>query len=209
MKGGSGKTTLAVCLAAWWMRHGVDTALVDADPQRSALRWVGSGDELASLKMAVVDEVRGPSVATTISELLDQGYQRIIVDTPGFRAPTTSAVLERSHLVLVPIKASPVDFEVAADTMDLIQEIASSRSDPTSLKVRFVLSQTVLRSVVARHIRQELTGADYPLLDAELSHRVAHVEAPFTGSTPGTIDPKSAAAKEIEALGTEVDTLLG
>lgn len=39
MKGGSGKSTIAVCLAAHWWHRGRRVALIDADPQRSVIRW--------------------------------------------------------------------------------------------------------------------------------------------------------------------------
>ncbi|MEM9459341.1 MAG: ParA family protein [Myxococcota bacterium] len=207
MKGGSGKTTLAVCLAARWMQLGRHTALVDADPQRSALRWVGAGEELSALKVTALDSAQ-TGAAEMIRSLVEQGYERIVVDTPGFRSPTTAAILTLAHMALVPIKPSPVDFEVAADTMDMIGEIARARADPGSLKTRFVLCQTILRSVMARHMRQELQDARYPLLHAELTNRVAHTEAPFTGSTPSLIAPEGAAAREIEAVRAEIDALL-
>ncbi len=38
LKGGSGKTTLASCLAVHWHLQGLNPLLVDADPQRSVVR---------------------------------------------------------------------------------------------------------------------------------------------------------------------------
>ena len=39
MKGGGDKSTTAMCLAVHWWRLGRPTAIIDADPQRSVLRW--------------------------------------------------------------------------------------------------------------------------------------------------------------------------
>ena len=39
-KGGSGKTTIAVNLAAWFAQRGDYPVIMDFDPQGSASRWV-------------------------------------------------------------------------------------------------------------------------------------------------------------------------
>ena len=39
-KGGSGKTTIAVNIAAYYAHKGLDVTLVDLDPQRSSLDWL-------------------------------------------------------------------------------------------------------------------------------------------------------------------------
>ncbi len=39
-KGGSGKTTLAVNLAAYYAKAGIPTTIVDLDPQQSSMQWL-------------------------------------------------------------------------------------------------------------------------------------------------------------------------
>lgn len=200
LKGGSGKTTAAVCLAAHWARAGVTCALVDADPQRSALRWAETGEGLAGAEVVGSDR---KGLEALLDRLAEGGAERIVIDTPGFRSPVTEAALARADLTVVPLKASPIDFEVAADTVDLITGIG------TGAPYRFVMMQTLRDSVVARHMRAELAAAGYPLCEAELSHRVIYAETPLAGSTPSLDEPNGPAARDIAALAGEIDAILG
>lgn len=205
MKGGSGKSTTAMCLAVHWWRLGRPTAILDADPQRSLLRWARTGSALEDLSVEAVD---GAAIGGALSALLGNGCERVVVDSPGFRAPVTEAALARADLALVPMKASPIDFDVAADTVDLIRSVAAGGRRRGLRAYRFLLTQTVRGSVVARHMRAELAAAGYPLLEAELVNRVVHAESPFAGSTPTLTEPKGRAARDIADLAAEIDTLL-
>ncbi len=205
VKGGSGKTTIAMCIAAHWLYSGLSTAVIDTDPQRSARRWAFAGSELEIMRIDVCDAHDGAAVMARVEELERAGFERIVIDTPGFRSPALFGALDRADLALVPVRPSPVDFEVAADTVDLLGAVQLDRIGDRPLHVRMVLSQVSPRTVIARHMRQELKSAGYPLMDAELSIRVAYAEAPFSGSVPGLIDPKGVAAREVDALVAEID----
>lgn len=207
VKGGSGKTTITMCLAAEWLYGGRATAVIDTDPQRSARRWAFAGSDLEVMRIDVCSAEDGSAVMERIAALEDAGFERIVVDTPGFRSPALFGALDRADLALVPVRPSPVDFEVAADTVDLLGAVQADRFGDRPLEVRMVMSQVAPRTVIARHMRQELIAAGYPLLTTELTHRVAYAEAPFTGSTPGLIASDGTAAREVSALREEIDRI--
>ncbi len=208
VKGGSGKTTLAMCLAARWLYAGRATAVIDTDPQRSARRWAFAGSQLEIMRVDVCPPEDGDALTRQIAALRRVGFERIVIDTPGYRSPALLGALTHADLVVVPVRPSPVDFEVAADTFDLMRGVTAERPGVQPPTVRMVLTQVTPRTVIAGHMRDELIAAGYPLLTHELSHRVAFAEAPFTGSVPGLIDPRGAAAREVEALGAELDAVL-
>lgn len=208
VKGGSGKTTVAMCLAANWLYRGLATAVIDTDPQRSARRWAFAGSVLEIMRIDVCDPNDRDGVDRLVGELLDMGFDRVVIDTPGFRSGALTSALWRADLALVPMRPSPVDYEVAADTLDVIAEVAAARPPTRPLAVRLVMTQVTPRTVIARHMRDEVLRAGYPLLDAELAHRVHYAEAPFTGSVPGLIAPGSPAAVEVDALVAEIDAVL-
>jgi chromosome partitioning protein len=70
------------------------------------------------------------------------------------------------------------------------------------------MTQIIRGSVIARHMRQEMEAAGYPLLDAEIHHRVAYAETALMGSTPSLSQVRGAAAREIAALAAEVDSYM-
>ena len=203
MKGGSGKSTAAMCLAACWMTRGLKAGVVDADTSMTAARWAGAGEALADLSVRSAGD---GDILGAVESLEQQGTERIVIDTPGFRLPGADRAVLRADLIVVPIRPSPVDFQVAADTVELVSELTADR---TPVPLRFLMTQANTSSVIARHMREELTTAGYRLLKAELPYRVGYSEAPLLGSTPTLYQPRGAAARDIAALTDEVDSLLG
>ena len=67
-----------------------------------------------------------------------------------------------------------------------------------------VLTMTMRGTVIARHVRGQLSAAGYPLLEAEMPNRVAYPEAGIDGLSPTTIDPDGAAARDIAAIAREI-----
>ena len=57
-KGGVGKTTVSQCLAVEALRQGLATALIDADPQRSATEW-GEQRDAAGIDACLIARTDG------------------------------------------------------------------------------------------------------------------------------------------------------
>jgi len=73
---------------------------------------------------------------------------------------------------------------------------------------RCLLTQTTRDSVIAKHIRSELSAAGFPLLESEMTNRVIYAEAALWGATPSLMDGAGAAARDIAAIAAEVDNIL-
>ncbi len=201
MKGGSGKSTIASCLAVHWHLEGRTPTIIDADPQRSIARLASRERALGGVP--VVEDAGVDVWKTALS--LAATRRPIIIDTPGFRSQATLACIAASDFLLVPVKASPLDIDRMLDTLNSLINGAAGRR-PT---FRCVLTQTTRDSIIAKHIRAELIEAGFPVLKNEMTNRVAYPEAALWGATPSLIDKKGVAAAEIAAIAGEVDDIVG
>lgn len=201
MKGGSGKSTLASCLAVHWHLRGRHPTLVDADPQRSIARIAARERALGGV--SIVDDAT-EEAANAARRLAGTGGL-VIIDTPGFRSRTTLDCLAVADFVLIPVKPSPFDVDRMLDTLNVL----TGGTDGPGPLVRCVLTQTTRDSVIARHIRAELSAAGLPVLNSEMANRVGYPEAMLWGATPSLISWKGSAAREITAIAEEVDVVLG
>ncbi|HEX7561809.1 MAG TPA: ParA family protein [Bradyrhizobium sp.] len=200
MKGGSGKSTMASCLAVHWHLSGRRATIIDADPQRSIARLAAREKALGGV---TVVEDASENAWKTARNLAASGP--IIIDTPGFRSLATLACIAAADFLLVPVKASPLDIDRMLDTLKLLIE----GEEGERRLFRCVLTQTTRESVISKHIRAELIEAGYPVLNSEMTNRVAYAEAGLWGATPSLIDRNGAAAREIAAIADEIDGIVG
>lgn len=108
-KGGCGKSTLAIHLAAWWATCGGSVALANTDRQRSAQAWLSRrSHEAASISMWLSD--LGKAFPATPSQT------HVVVDTPGgIHGLELARHLARADAVVVPVGPSVFDLETSAD----------------------------------------------------------------------------------------------
>jgi chromosome partitioning protein len=191
-KGGCGKSTLAVCLAAYWSQT-KKTALLDADPQ-------------ASLSVCREEVVNVPvfqdtskDIGKTIAKLAAE-YERVVIDTAGYRRRKNMEALAHSDFVLIPCKPSPFDLREAMGAVELLREIAGAKERKGSPPRYAVVLTMAQRTAVSAQIREELEQSGIPFMSAQIGQRVAFVETPIVGfPAAGTV-----AALEIELLAKEL-----
>jgi chromosome partitioning protein len=201
MKGGSGKSTVASCLAVYWHLDGRSPAIIDADPQRSIARLATRERALGGVP--VVEDTTEDAWQT--ARRLAAAGTPVIIDTPGFRSVTTLACVAAADFLLVPVKPSPFDVDRMLDTLDLIFDGSKGKRP----QFRCLLTQTTRESVIAKHIRGELAEAGLPVLESEMTNRVVYPEAALWGATPSLIEGAGPAAREIAAIADEVEGILG
>jgi chromosome partitioning protein len=208
-KGGVGKSTLARALAAHWMQSGLKPALVDADPQGSIAQAHDPDGPMGTVPVREAsDEKELPGV---IREFMSE-YKPVIVDTAGFKNRTAILALLHSDVAVIPLKPGKEDLREAFAIYGMIGEI-NETTDRKKLKGKpilpaFVLTMSIRGTVIARQIRNEMEKARLPLLESEMSHRIAYPEASINGLAPNLLQPEGAAAHDITAIAHEISNLI-
>jgi chromosome partitioning protein len=199
-KGGTGKSSLSVSLAVAAEQSGLRTYLLDLDPQGTARKWyerrVAATPELATIEPS--------QVPTAIGALKRQGYELVIIDTPGVDTPATAAAMQAADLCLVPARPSTADLEATLPTVSTLLRLGKGFA--------FVLNQCPPNRSIKTSPRTK--GAFESLrhlgvvADVAIELRADHQDAMFHGLGVTEFDPSSKAAGEIRALLEWVQTRL-
>ena len=196
-KGGVGKTTLAIHLAAAFAQQNPPVLLIDADPQASALDWAASrqGEPLFNVvglpKTNLHREV--PAHA--------RNYTHVVIDgPPRVNALARSAILATDR-ILIPVQPSPYDVWAAREIVELIGEAQAFTDRLTSA---FVINRKIGNTAIGRDVRAALADYSIPVLQTTVGQRVAFAESAATGRTVLEAAPDSRASQEIRALAQEI-----
>ena len=187
-KGGSGKTTVAVHLAVAALRAGEKVALLDTDPQKSAMAWA----EARSADDPTVVAVDAADIGAALGEARSDGYTVVIVDTAPRAAPIAAAVIRAATFAVIPVR--PSAFDLAA--LDRSVAIVKAAGTPGVI----VLNGCPARAPEVAEAREVCAAQAFPVADLALGDRRAFARAVASGRAVEELSPRSPAAQEIRAL---------
>lgn len=199
-KGGVGKTTLSVNIAARLAADGARVLLIDADPQGSSLDWSAAREEPGPV---VVVGLPKETIHREIKQL-SRDYDHVVIDGPPRVTALARSAIMASDLVLIPVQPSPYDIWAADEVVKLVEEAQIYKSD---IKTVFVINRKISNTAIGRDIREALSGYNLPCLESGLTQRVVFAEAAASGLAVHEIDAESAAAQEVAALVNEIKGL--
>jgi len=173
-KGGAGKTTLTFVLACELARSGASVAVIDADPNAIIAGWGRKREEQG--RGTPFEIIAGPKESELV-RLVDQhtaSHDFVLIDLEGTASRMTSRALARSHLVLIPFNLSPIDAELAANAVGLIQEEAEALGRTIPFRLVRSRDNAAMQTKTAQRIIAAIDEAGLPLLPVGLVERAAY-----------------------------------
>ena len=193
-KGGAGKTTLAVHLAAAATHAGYVSLLVDTDPQASASRWA----QWRQGREPDVIDCGAPSLlAGKLAKAATLGADVAVIDTPPHADAMAREAVKLADLVLIPCRPRAFDLAALEATADLV------RSCGAVAAVVFTAGpphgSTIYREAAAL-LGDGRGGLGLEITPTRLPDRAAYHQSVAEGRLAGESAPGGKAAAEVAAL---------
>lgn len=200
LKGGAGKTTLAVNIASALAAKGQAVILVDADAQGTSASWASAGNLPARVETLPIAGDGADALKTWLARLVEMRRDAavLLVDLPPNLGGVTAAALAVADLALVPVPASGLDIQATGKALELVRQARQVRKGDKPA-VLLIPSRVDRRTAAGREIEAVLSDFREMVAPA-VTQRAAHVDAFGAGQWVGDYARGSAAHVEIEAV---------
>lgn len=185
-KGGVGKSTLAVSLAVAHQQAGGQAAVIDLDPQRSAVVW----GRLRGDDPPLVIEGHPPQLDHQVRAAERDGTDLVVIDGPPRGGGGAAEAARLADLVLIPCRPSALDLNALPATL----AVAAATRSAVVLNCCPPFGSWTAEAAEAI----DILGADR--CPVALGQRIAHARSVTSGRTAQELEPRSTAAAEIKRL---------
>jgi chromosome partitioning protein len=207
-KGGAGKTTLAVHLAAWLTESGRTWALVDADPQQAATFWAREAFPDAPVLSPEGED--GEAIGRALEAAQDLEVSLVIADGPAGSSAPTRRLLVSADLAVIPCGPSALDLRAMRQTLDLVARAQEIRGGELP-RALVVLCRQQPHTLVSRDVIDSAPeiAAPAPVARSVIRHRSVIADAAGQGTTAFALGSRGRdAAEEIRGVCEEIAALL-
>ena len=199
IKGGVGKSTLAVNMAAWLTKAGHDVLLVDGDEQETASDFTAWREQTLGQTGFTLVNMTGANLRKQVEQMKSK-YDHIVIDTGGRDTTSQRAALSVADVAMIPFAPRSFDLWTINKVIEVIDEIQAIRSEPIIPYV--FLSRADIKSADNREVSQALAGfLQLTFLPYPISNRKAFSNAAGVGlAVFETETPDLKAVAELNAL---------
>ena len=166
VKGGSGKSTLCINMAAILIREGYSVALIDADQQKCSQDWItGTKDKFLS-RVEIIDQADLVAARNVEADFL-------LIDTQGSLTKEMAQFLFQSSLIITPCRVSRDDI-VGQGWIEVF--LKQSNRDIKKAPILTVLNGVNKRSSILSHVIEQLKEDGVQVAKTCISQRVCFAE---------------------------------
>ncbi len=197
-KGGVGKSTLAVHLAAWLHDQGHSVTLADCDTQHSSSDW--AKEAVPGVKTV---RLADPNEILDRLPMLGQETDYVVADGPGSNTETSRALLLWADLALVPCKASMLEVRALAQATNVLRQAQDIRhGQPRAVIILSMVGKTYR---LTHDMKDAAAALELPLAKTALTLRQIYADAPGQDKVVWQMGSRGReAADEVESLFGEV-----
>jgi len=197
-KGGVGKSTLAVHLAAWLHKQGHRVTLADCDTQQSSSEWIREAvPGIHTVRLDNPDEILNDL------PVLNQEANYVVADGPGSQTETSRALLLRADLAIVPCKASMLEVRALAKATEVLRQAQDIRGGKPAAVI--VLSMVGRNYRLTQDMKEAAIALALPLAETSMILRQIYADAPGQGAVVWNMGNRAReAATEVELLFREI-----
>lgn len=197
LKGGVGKSTLAVHAAIWLAEQGKRVCLVDADGQSSSSYWLKEASpELPLFRLITADDLLDqiPKIAAH--------YEHVVIDGPGALSEVTRTILLLTDMAFLPCGPTVMDLRAANETIRVVRQVQMIRKGPP--EALFIPNLLHKRHRLSTDFLETARSLDIPTVNG-LRQLQAYADAVGQGTVAWRMGREGAeAGKEIQNLFREI-----
>ena len=197
-KGGVGKSTTSVHLAAWLYDQGHSVILADCDTQQSSSEWIR--EACPGVRAVRLDN---PDHILNELPLLGQDADYVVADGPGSQTETSRALLLRADLAIVPCKASMLEVRALAKATEVLRQAQDIRGGIP--KAVIILSMVGKTYRLTKDMKEAAAALNLPMAKTPMVLRQIYADAPGQGAVVWNMGARAReASEEVKRIFSEI-----